>query len=104
MGADGVKVCELYGDLRTQRADAALIVDAVNEFDGRHTFCTQDCVWMSGEIRRLQDCLISIHDIAKDAFGGPEREREATQSYALDLIEKSARNVLGLDVYGVGKK
>lgn len=33
VGADGVKVCELYGELGTQQENASLICDAVNLHD-----------------------------------------------------------------------
>ena len=118
--------------------DATLIVDAVNEYDGKHTFCTQDCVWMGDELERLKkenwqqksanngmnnmvsqcggkyrEMMKSVNDfrtrmesilrIAEDAFCGPERDREASQSHALDLIAKAAMEGLGLDVYGGGE-
>ena len=42
----------------------------------------------------MRDALNSIADIANDAFGGPERHREASQGRALSLIIDAARAAL----------
>ena len=53
--ADGKDVVSFYDcEGWLTREDAVLIVEAVNEYDGKHTFCTQSCVWMGAEIERLR--------------------------------------------------
>lgn len=47
-----------------------------------------------GNAAALREALDSIADIAKDAFGGPERHREASQGRALSLIVDTARDAL----------
>ena len=47
-----------------------------------------------GNAAAMQRALNSISDIAEDAFGGPERYREASQGRALSLIVDTARAAL----------
>lgn len=47
-----------------------------------------------GNAAAMREALNSIADIAKDAFGGPERHREASQGRALSLIIDAARAAL----------
>ena len=47
-----------------------------------------------GNAAAMRAALNSIADIAKDAFGGPERHREASQGRALSLIIDAARSAL----------
>jgi len=47
-----------------------------------------------GNAAAMREALDSIADIAKDAFGGPERHREASQGRALSLIVDKARAAL----------
>ena len=48
----------------------------------------------TGNAAAMQRALNSISDIAEDAFGGPERYREASQGRALSLIVDTARAAL----------
>jgi hypothetical protein len=52
------------------------------------------CKAEPGNAAAMRAALNSIADIAKDAFGGPEREREASQGRALSLIIDAARAAL----------
>jgi hypothetical protein len=61
-----------------------------------------------GNAAAMRAALNSIADIAKDAFGGPEREREASQGRALSLIIDAARAALAVAAWnrraGEGKE
>lgn len=49
-----------------------------------------------GNAAAMREALDSVASIAADAFGGPERYREAAQSHALSLIAESVRAALSV--------
>lgn len=80
--SNGETVCRVaHGN----EATANFILEAANEYDGRHTFCTQDCVWMGQEIKRLES-ENAVLRCAKE-----EAEKRADESVA--AIRKDCDNL-----------